>query len=151
MTDPYQQQGYGPQYGAPGTGPGMQQNPYGQPQDGVPYGASDPYNPQVFAQPGGYGPGGYAPQGMDPQAPYGRTPYGEPYSDKTKLAAGLLQIFLGGFGAGRFYLGDNNIAIAQLLVTVFTCGLGHIWGWIDAIMIFTGNMRDPYGRPLREN
>ena len=40
---------------------------------------------------------------------------GVPLSDKSKVAAGVLQLFLGGFGVGRFYTGHVGIAIAQLL------------------------------------
>ncbi|MQY21188.1 TM2 domain-containing protein [Nocardia macrotermitis] len=160
MTDPYQP-GYGPQYGAPGTGPGMGGQPQPGPQDA--YGQSNPYNQQVYGQqpgyqqPGGYPQPGYPgamygqPAGFDPQAPFGRDMYGMPYSDKSKLVAGLLQLFLGGFGAGRFYLGYNGIAVAQLLVTIFTCGLGGLWPLIDAIMIFIGNVPDTYGRPLQDS
>jgi TM2 domain-containing membrane protein YozV len=161
VTDPYQQQpGYGPQYGAPGTGPGMGgQGAYGQPQDAFgqqpnPYGQSDPYNQQIYTQGNPYNgvtPPMYGQPNVDLQAPFGRNMAGEPYSDKSKLTAGLLELFLGGFGAGRFYLGYNGIAVAQLLVTIFTCGLGGIWPLIDAIMIFTGNVRDPFGRPLQES
>jgi TM2 domain-containing membrane protein YozV len=83
----------------------------------------------------------------DPAAPYGRHPVtGEPFSDRQKLVAGLLQIFLGAFGAGRWYLGDTGIAIAQLL----TCGGFGIWALIDGIMMLTGNVKDKYGRPLRD-
>ena len=83
----------------------------------------------------------------DPSAPWGRHPItGEPYSDKSKLTAGLLELFLGAFGAGRWYLGSNGVAIAQLL----TCGGLGIWALIDAIMMLTGNVRDRYGRPLRD-
>lgn len=165
MTDPYQNNpGYGgPQYGPPGTGPdlgkdqGQGQQPYGQ----QPYGQqSDPYAqqqqpygqpPAGYGQPGGYPPG--APQGYnpnDPEAPYGRDPFGVPFSDKQKLTAGLLQIFLGGFGVGRFYLGHTGIAIAQIAVTWLTCGLGAIWPLIDGIMILTGKVPDAQGRPLRD-
>ncbi|ATL71747.1 hypothetical protein CRH09_13255 [Nocardia terpenica] len=87
---------------------------------------------------------------MDPQAPYGRNVYGEPYSDKSKLAAGLLQIFLGFFGVGRFYLGYTGLGVAQLVVSILTCGVGHIWGLIDGIMILAGKVRDPDGRPLQD-
>ena len=34
--------------------------------------------------------------------------------NKSKLVAGLLQIFLGSFGAGRFYLGYTGMAIGQI-------------------------------------
>lgn len=110
-------------------------------QAGAPYGQGYPGYP-------GYPGGQYPPQpwGYDPTAPFGRAPNGEPYSDKQKVVAGLLQIFLGGVGAGRWYLGDTGIALAQL----FTCGGLGIWALIDGIMILTGNVRDKYGRPLRD-
>ncbi|MBA3907089.1 MAG: TM2 domain-containing protein [Pseudonocardiales bacterium] len=65
----------------------------------------------------------------------------------TKRAA--LQLFLGGVGAGRFYTGHTGIAVAQLLVTILTLGIGAIWGFIDGIVLLAGNPRDPSGRPLR--
>lgn len=100
--------------------------------------------PPGYAAPPGYGaPGG---PGADPGAPYGRNPQGEPYSDKSKLAAGLLELFLGGFGVGRFYLGYTGMGLGQL----FTCGGCGIWALIDAIQMLTGNVRDPQGRPLRD-
>ncbi len=97
----------------------------------------------------GYGPppgyGGTAP--YDPSAPFGRHPLtGEAYSDKQKLTAGVLQIVLGAFDAGRWYLGDTGMALAQL----FTCGGLGIWSLIDGVMILVGNVRDQYGRPLRD-
>jgi TM2 domain-containing membrane protein YozV len=98
----------------------------------------------VYAgQPAGY-PGAY------PAAYYGVDAYGRPLSDKSKLTAGLLQIFLGGFGVGRFYLGYTNIGVLQIVVTILTCGFGSIWGLIDGIMILIGNVPDPQGRMLRE-
>ncbi len=70
---------------------------------------------------------------------------------KSKLAAGLLQIFLGCFGVGRFYLGYSGIGVAQLLVSLFTCGIGSIWGFIDGILILTGSVKvDANGNPLGE-
>ncbi len=82
-----------------------------------------------------------------PGAPFGidsRT--GVPFSDKQKLVAGLLQIFVGGFGVGRFYTGHTGIAIAQLL----TCGGCGIWSLVDGIMMLTGSVTDSDGRPLRD-
>lgn len=70
---------------------------------------------------------------------------------KSKLVAGLLQIFIPGFGIGRFYLGYNNIAIAQILVTFFSCGIGAIWPFIDGILIIAGQVTvDVNGNPLKE-
>ncbi|WP_019928138.1 TM2 domain-containing protein [Nocardia sp. BMG111209] len=175
MTEPNQPQpGWGgPQYGAPGTGPGQPQDPGGQAysggydQSGGGYGQQAQYGAPGYGQQPGYGQpvggqpgygqqpgypvpvgGGYPP---DQDAPYGRNAYGEPYSDKSKLVAGLLEIFLGSFGVGRFYLGYPGLAIAQIAVTWLTCGIGHIWPLIDGIMILTGKVRDPYGRPLQES
>ncbi|GAB2555979.1 TM2 domain-containing protein [Nocardia heshunensis] len=150
MTDPFNQQPPqdGPQYGAPGTGPqyGQQpfpgQQPYGQPAQ--PYGQpAQPYG----QQPAPYGaPGPAGPYGGDPEAPYGRDPFGVPLSDKSKLTAGLLQLLVGGLGLGRFYMGYTTIGVLQLV----TCGGCGIWALIDGILILTGKVPDPQGRPLRD-
>jgi len=85
---------------------------------------------------------------MDPAAPYGRHPLtGEPLSDKSKVVAGLLQLFLP-IGIGRLYAGHTGIGIAQLLLTVFF-GIGVIWAFIDGIVILAGRPTDRHGRPLR--
>ncbi|BCJ67957.1 MULTISPECIES: TM2 domain-containing protein [Polymorphospora] len=72
------------------------------------------------------------------------------YSDKSKLVAGLLGIFLGGFGVGRFYIGDTKTGVLQLVVTLITCGLGSLWGLIDGILILVNGGTDAQGRPLRD-
>jgi TM2 domain-containing membrane protein YozV len=77
--------------------------------------------------------------------------YAGQYSDKSKLIAGILQILLGGFGAGRFYTGHTNIAIYQILATWLTCGLGGLWPLIDGIMILVKGGTDAQGRILRDN
>ncbi|MBO4876581.1 MAG: TM2 domain-containing protein [Ruminococcus sp.] len=43
---------------------------------------------------------------------------------KEKLPAGLLGIFLGGFGAHKFYMGYKKEALTMLLVSLLTCGIG---------------------------
>lgn len=84
---------------------------------------------------------------FDVQAPHGRHPVtGRPYSDRSKVIAGLLQLFLP-FGVGRFYTGHYGIAVAQLLTTLI--GIGVFWSWIDGIVLLIGRPNDPYGRPLR--
>jgi|SRR3954468_1852013 hypothetical protein len=71
---------------------------------------------------------------------------------KSKLAAGLFGIFLGGLGIHRFYLGYTGIAIAQIVVTLLTCGIGHLWGVVEGILILAGSTitTDADGRPLRD-
>lgn len=76
-------------------------------------------------------------------------------SGKSKVAAGLLGIFLGAFGVHNFYLGYTGKAVAQLLITLLTCGVGSvvsgIWGFIEGIMILTGSINtDADGRLLND-
>lgn len=68
---------------------------------------------------------------------------------KQKLVAGLLGIFLGAWGVHQFYLGDNKKGIIRIIVTVVTCGIGGIWGFIEGILILCGNINtDAQGNPL---
>ena len=68
---------------------------------------------------------------------------------KSKLAAGLLGVFLGGVGIHRFYLGYTGIGIVQIIVTIVTFGIGALWGFIEGIMILTGGFnKDSKGQPL---
>ena len=71
---------------------------------------------------------------------------------KSKLIAGLLGIFIGYLGIHRFYLGYIGIGIAQIAVTIATCGIGGIWGFIEGILILVGSAitTDAEGRPLKE-
>ena len=77
---------------------------------------------------------------------------------KSKLGAGLLGIFLGGLGIHNFYLGYNNKALSQLLLTVIgslLCGIGPIvaaiWGFVEGIEILTGSIScDADGNPLSD-
>lgn len=87
---------------------------------------------------------------------------------KSKLCAGLLGIFLGGYGVHNFYLGYTGKAIAQVLMgglgvllTILSCGVlsfflfpaiaSGIWGLIEGIMILTGSISvDGKGVPLKE-
>lgn len=77
------------------------------------------------------------------------------YAPKSKIAAGLLGIFLGCFGVHNFYLGYTGKAVAQLLITLLTCGFGGaitgIWGLIEGILILTGSIStDGKGFPLQQ-
>jgi TM2 domain-containing membrane protein YozV len=118
------------------------------------FGSQEGYPPQPPGPAGYPFPPPYQGAYVDPAAPYGRHPVtGEPYSDKSKLVAGLLQLLglFGIVGIGRMYLGEVGLGIAQLLVGILTCAIGAwIWGVIDAILILTDHVRDPQGRPLRD-
>ncbi|MFE0786130.1 TM2 domain-containing protein [Streptomyces mutabilis] len=140
---PSQPPGYG--YPNPASGPTGQAGPYGYPQGGY-----QQQPPGGYQQPAGghqapyqQAPGYYA---GDPNAAYGYDPYGRTYSDKSKIVAGILQLFLGTFGIGRFYVGNVGMGIAQLL----TCGGLGFWALIDGIMYLVSNDRtDAQGRILR--
>ena len=74
---------------------------------------------------------------------------------KSKLAAGLFGIFLGGLGVHNFYLGYTEKAVAQLLLSLLSCGLlswvSSIWGLIEGILIISGSIdKDGQGNPLRD-
>lgn len=114
--------------------------------------APSPASPQSFA-PGGVGqiqvivntgaaPGGSPTPILAPSEP-----------TKSKMAAGLLGIFLGALGIHRFYLGYTGIGVAQLLLTMTCYGaiISSIWGLIEGIMILTGSInKDALGRPLTD-
>jgi len=114
--------------------------PYGQQPPGAPpYGQAPP--------PGGYP---FGPYGANPAAPYGYHPItGIPFSEKSKIIAGLLQVLIP-LGIGRMYIGDVGLGIAQLVVTLITCGVGGLWPLIDGILILVNGGTDEHGRPLRD-
>jgi TM2 domain-containing membrane protein YozV len=135
MTQPPPQE---PWQQPPPPGPPAPPPPYGVPAYGPP--PPGAYGPP----PGTYGGPSYYPP--DVGAPYGRDMYGRPLSNKSKLVAGLLQVFLGGFGVGRFYTGHIGMALAQL----FTCGGIGVWSLVDGILLLVkDDWADADGRILR--
>ena len=68
-----------------------------------------------------------------PQQPYGQQPYGQqpagqpgygqpgfnaPVQGKSRTTVGLLHFFLGGFGAGDFYLGHKQMGIIKVVASI---------------------------------
>lgn len=75
--------------------------------------------------------------------------FAQQYPDqKSKMAAGLLGIFLGGLGIHNFYLGYTGKAIAQLLISLLSLGflavISGIWGLIEGILILTAKPGTPW-------
>jgi hypothetical protein len=180
-SDPYAlPAGQQPMSGPPASGPPGSGPPYSPtyqlPVSGAPTsGGYDPYGQQAaygqqpgYGQPAGYGVPvlGVANAGYDPVT-------GQPYSDKSKLAAGLLQLlpslFLGLGGIGRLYAGNIALGVTQLILavvvgwTAIICGLFSLgltwivafglWVWfvVDGIIMLAGRPVDGQGRPLRPN
>jgi TM2 domain-containing membrane protein YozV len=76
---------------------------------------------------------------------------------KSRVVAGVLALFFGGLGIHNFYLGYNDKAVAQLLLS--TLGLliligpliAGVWAFIEAIQLFTGGIRyDAKGELLKD-
>jgi TM2 domain-containing membrane protein YozV len=161
--------GYYPQGAAPTSGspapdawgqPPASGGGYAAPTSGD---AAYGYQQQQYGQQPQYGQQAYPQQGQYPQqqagypAPYQQPaqqqmydPQGRPLSDKSKMVAGLLGIFLGGLGVGRFYTGHIGLGVAQLIVSVCTLGIGAIWGLVDGIIILVNGGTDAHGRVLRD-
>jgi TM2 domain-containing membrane protein YozV len=55
----------------------------------------------------------------------------------TKILCGIMGIVLGGFGIHRFILGDVSGGVIRIVITVFTCGLGAIIGFVEGIIYLT--------------
>ncbi len=74
--------------------------------------------------------------------PYGNQPYGnQPISYKSRTAALLLCIFLGGLGIHRFYVNKIGTGILWLL----TGGCFGIGCLVDLILIICGSFTDKDG------
>ena len=155
------------------------QSNYGQQGYAAPaYNASGAYAQSNYAQQpnyaqANYGQANYSQTNYGQQAPaytqsaYAQHPnYAQPvapagYSQKSKLAAGLLGIFLGSFGVHNFYLGNTGKAVAQLLLTligwiiVIGPAIAGIWGLIEGILILCSSYgsqwhRDGHGVELQD-
>jgi hypothetical protein len=151
-----------------------EQRPYEQrPYDQGPTPSGDGGYPGHSVEPSGYPPQnlgrGYP---VGPPPPYGELApyYGYPtdprqqayqnalYSaQKSRVAAGLLGLFLGCFGIHNFYLGRTGVAVTQLLLTVLSLGVLSpvvaIWVLVEAILILSRSpsfVTDAKGIPLRD-
>ena len=85
--------------------------------------------------------------GPDPWYPPRYVPYRYALRRKSKVAAGLLGIFLGCFGAHNFYLGYTGRAVAQLLITLLSFGIlapvSVLWGFVEGIVILCARPGQP--------
>ena len=133
-TNPYDPTGeYPPDAGQPGFGA----QPGYDPQGG--YGPQPGYGPEDgYGAPPGYGPPVYGPYpGYGPPA----------YRGKSKVAAGILALFLGTFGIHNFYLGYTSKGLIQLLGSVLSCGFLAvpiaIWAFIEGILLLTARPGEP--------
>lgn len=101
--------------------------------------ASPPLSPQGF--------GSCKNDALAP-APSNSPAYGGIKSDRSRVLAGILNLFLP--GVGRIYLGHMAHGVLQL-VLVLCAGVGYIWSFVDGIIILSGGVKyDGYGRVLTD-
>jgi len=83
---------------------------------------------------------------QQPQAPYGQptviiqqqaSTYDPNWPIRSKIAAGLLGIILGGIGAHKFYLGKSGLGILYLLLC--WTGIPSCIGFIEGIVYLTSS------------
>ena len=110
--------------------------------------------PQTYEQPAYQAPPAPqpAPQQTYQQPAYQQPVYQQPVapaSDKNKMVAGLLGIFLGALGIHKFYLGYTKAAVIMLVVSIagsLLFGLGPvvmgIIGLVEGIIYLTKNDQD---------
>lgn len=59
------------------------------------------------------------------------------YRSEKKIAAGLLGILLGIFGANKFFLGYIKEGVIQIGLNIVTCGVASVIPFIEGIIYFT--------------
>lgn len=72
----------------------------------------------------------------NPQSSY-NTNYNNNYRSEKKLAAGILGILLGPFGANKFYLGYMTEGFIQVGLNIITCGMATVVPFIEGIIYLT--------------
>lgn len=71
-----------------------------------------------------------------PQQPgYGQPGFNAPVQGKSRVVAGLLNLFLGGFGVGDFYLGYTQYGIYKIVISLVLGVLGILdLGFLSTII-----------------
>jgi TM2 domain-containing membrane protein YozV len=80
--------------------------------------------------------------------------YNNSRAPRSTLTASLLSIFLGGYGAGNFYLGNTSKAVVQLVLGLLlvTLPISAIWGLVEGIMLMCGKItKDGEGLLLKND
>ncbi len=79
------------------------------------------------------------------------------YSNKSKLVALLLCLFLGTLGLHRIYIGRRQGGLLMLALSIIGAifsggvitGLVTIWALVDLVCLCIGKLTDAQGRPLK--
>ena len=57
--------------------------------------------------------------------------------ESKRVLCGVMGILLGGFGIHRFVLGDTTGGILRIVISIVTCGIGSLIGFIEGIIYLT--------------
>ncbi|BDU23995.1 MULTISPECIES: TM2 domain-containing protein [unclassified Flavobacterium] len=68
----------------------------------------------------------------------------QPRQENKKVLAGIMGIIFGYLGIHKFILGYTQEGIIQIVISVVTCGVGGIIGFIEGIIYLTKSDEDFY-------
>ena len=68
----------------------------------------------------------------------------QPRQENKKVLAGIMGIIFGYLGIHKFILGYTQEGIIQIVITIVTCGVGSIIGFIEGIIYLTKSDEDFY-------
>ena len=66
----------------------------------------------------------------------------KPPGAEKKIVAGICGILLGAWGVHKFILGYTKEGIIQIVITICTCGIGGLIGFIEGIIYLTKSDED---------
>ena len=67
-----------------------------------------------------------------------------PVQENKKIMAGVLALLVGGLGVHKFVLGYTNEGIIQIVISIFTCGIGGLIPFIEGIIYLTKSDEEFY-------
>lgn len=60
-----------------------------------------------------------------------------PNQESKRIIAGILGILFGSLGIHKFVLGYNKEGLMQIAISIITCGIGSVIGFIEGIVYLT--------------
>ena len=70
------------------------------------------------------------------------TPPALPPQESKRVLCGVMGLLLGSLGIHRFVLGDTTGGILRIVITIVTCGVGSLIGFIEGIIYLTKSDAD---------
>ena len=64
--------------------------------------------------------------------------------ENKRVIAGIFGLLLGGLGIHKFILGYTQEGLIQLVISVVTCGIGSVIGFIEGIIYLTKSDEEFY-------